>query len=166
MADPIALRILYAIRTRLYTILVADGFNTNAGENVLIGGSVVDAEEALPCVVIREGEETSLAAGPNGTQVTPTGGSTKMLTTLIVNVEGYVAAAQTSTGTVQAKLKADIKRAILTGLCLREGGLDIAPVGYLGSEPFTRDDGGNGEGVRVRFSVTYTEKFGDPDALK
>jgi len=164
MADPIALRALYAFRTRLQAITGGSPYNTEAGQNVFIGAGTVDAESKLPCVVVVEGEETATQSVAGGGQGVAAGQSSKLQIALAVNVEGYLAAAQSNTGEQQARLKADIKRAVMDPGPLSHSGLNIGPIAYLGSEPFTREDGSNAEGVRVRFSVLYTEKWGDPDA--
>lgn len=59
---------------------------------------------------------------------------------------------------------ADIEKAMMLGTDLYESGLRLGPIGLLGSEPFTREDGADGEGIRVKFSTHYTEKYGDPYA--
>ena len=164
MADPIALRVLYGFRDRLQAITGGAPYNTEAGQNVFIGAGTVDAESKIPCVVIVEGEETATQTAAGGGQGVAAGQSTKMQIALNVNVEGYLAAAQSNTGEQQAKLKADIKRAVMGPGPIAHSGLTIGPLTYLGAEPFTREDGSNAEGVRVRFVATYTEKWGDPDA--
>lgn len=166
MADPISLRVLYAIRSRLQLITGGTPYNTTAGDNVVIGAASMDAESQLPCCVIREIEESATAAGPDNSEIAPTDGSRKMLVRLGVSVEGYAAGAQSNVGEIAAKLKADIKRAVMSGGPLEHSGLRIGPISYGGAESMPREDGSNAEGVRVRFVATYTEKVGDPDALK
>lgn len=166
MADPISLRVLYAIQDRLQLITGGNPYNTTAGDNVLIGAATVDAESQLPCCVIREMDESATAAGPDQSEIAPTDGSRKMLVRLGVHVEGYAAGAQSTVGIVASQLKADIKRAVMSGGPLEHSGLRIGPISFAGAEPLTREDGSNAEGVRVRFIATYTEKVGDPDALK
>ena len=164
MADPIKLRIAYAIRARLQTILTASGFNTNAGQRVTIGRQTIDAESELPCITIREGETEAWANAGKGARALATGGSEKVEKNTAWNIDGYVSATQATNGTQQMLVAADIEKAMMLGTDLYESGLRLGPIGLLGSEPFTREDGADGEGIRVKFSTHYTEKYGDPYA--
>ena len=72
------------------------------------------------------------------------------------------------TGEQLEEIKADIKRALMLfdEPTLKDGLFSIGPIGYLGSTPLPREDGAATESVQCRFRVTYTEKFGDPNATR
>lgn len=164
MSDPIALRALYAMRTRLQAIDGNSPYNTAAGSNIFISRATVEPEQ-LPCLIIFAGDET---AAPTTGEGVPSGQSQAMRIVLDVTVEGHIEAAQSNTGEQLEKIKADIKRALLRFAepTLKDGLFAIGPLGYLGATPLPREDGDKTESVQCRFRVTYTEKFGDPDATK
>lgn len=164
MSDPIALRAQYAMRTRLRAIDGNAPYNTAAGERVYLSRATVE-EADLPCLILWAGDETAEASSGGG----PAAGQTQaMRITLDVNVEGHIAAAQSNTGEQLEKIKADIKRALLRYAepKLTDGLFAIGPLVYLGASPLPREDGAATEAVQCRFRVTYTEKFGDPDATR
>lgn len=164
MSDSIALRAIYAIRTRLQAINGSAPYNTAAGSNIFISRATVD-DSVLPCLIIFAGDET---AAPSTGEGVPSGQSQAMRMTLDISVEGHIAAAQSNTGEQLEKIKADIKRALLLYAepTLKAGLFSIGPIGYVGASPLPREDGDVTESVQCRFRVTYTEKFGDPDATK
>lgn len=164
MSDPIALRAIYAIRTRLQAIDGNSPYNTAAGSNIFISRATVD-DSVLPCLIIFAGDET---AAPSTGEGVASGQSQAMRIALDISVEGHIAAAQSNTGEQLEKIKADIKRALLRYAepTLKDGLFAIGPIGYVGASPLPREDGDVTESVQCRFRVTYTEKFGDPDATK
>lgn len=164
MSDPIALRALYAMRTRLQAIDGNSPYHTAAGSNIFIARATVD-QTLLPCAIIFAGDETATASTGDAP---PSGQSQAMRVQFDVTVEGHVAAAQSNTGEQLELVKADIKRALLLYATpkLTDGGLLIGPIAYLGATPLPRADGDVTESVQCRFRITYTEKFGDPDATR
>lgn len=164
MSDPIALRALYAIRTRLQAIDGNSPYNTAAGSNIFISRATVD-DSVLPCLILWAGDETATASSGSAPAA---GQSQAMRMSLDINVEGHVSAAQSNTGEQLEKIKADIKRALLLfdQPTLKDGLFPIGPLIYVGATPLPREDGDVTESVQCRFRVTYTEKFGDPDATK
>lgn len=140
---------------RLELILVAGGYNTNAGQRVYRARASI-AESEVPCIVVWVGEES----GPGATS----GRSWTVRTELLI--DGFVAANQSNTGQQLELLRADIKRALCTDDRFSDpaGGNAGAVIGYLGSKGSERVDGATYEGVTCRFALTYTEKKGDPDA--
>lgn len=164
MTDSVALRAIYALRTRLEAIDGTGAYNTSAGGQIYIARGKVD-QSVLPCLILVPGDET---AAPTTGDGAPSGQSQAMRMSFEVNVEGHVTAEQSNTGEQLEYIKADIKRAVLLfdSPTLADGNFKIGPVGYLGSTPSPRDDGSQTESVQCRFRVTYTEKFGDPNATK
>lgn len=164
MADSVALRAIYAIRTRLYAIDGTGSYNTAAGEQVFISRGKID-ETVLPCLIIFPGEEV---AAPSSGEGTPSGQSRAMKIAFDVSVEGHIEAGQANTGEQLEFLKADIKRAVLLfdEPTLTDSGFAIGPIGYLGSTPLPRENGSATEAVQCRFRVIYTERFGDPNATR
>lgn len=164
MTDSVALRAIYAMRTRLQAIDGNSPFNTAAGGTVLINRSVVEKGD-LPLIVIVPGDETVEPSSGGGVA---DGRSQAVKVQFDVNVEGMVLAEQSNTGEQLEEIKADIKRALMLfdEPTLKDGLFSIGPIGYLGSTPLPREDGAATESVQCRFRVTYTEKFGDPNATR
>ncbi len=164
MTDSVALRAIYAIRTRLTAINGAAPFNTAAGARVYISRATIEKTD-LPCLIIVPGDETVEPSSGGGIA---DGRSQAMRVQFDVNVEGIVAAEQSNTGEQLEEIKADIKRACLLfeQQTLKDDTFSIGPIGYLGSTPLPREDGAATESVQCRFRVTYTEKFGDPNATR
>ncbi len=164
MTDSVALRAIYAIRTRLQAIDGNSPFNTAAGGTVLINRSTVEKAD-LPLVVIVPGDETVEPSSGGGFA---DGRSQAMKVQFDINVEGMVLAEQSNTGEQLEEIKADIKRAMLLFAepTLKDGNFAIGPIAYLGSTPLAREDGAATESVQCRFRVIYTEKFGDPNATR
>ena len=148
----VAHQIIDAIMTRLETIRIGDGFNTDAGWRVYWARRHVDAESI---VVWRQNE-----APDDPTRNT-------MQNRLTLSIEGHVDADQESTGQQLEYLLADIKKAVFlaTGesryLILDDVRLavDLFPTGV---NALAREDGDTTEAVQVLVDVQYPEQYGDP----
>lgn len=155
-------RAIAAVAARLAAI------NGTAPYEINIAGRVYKARRTLdpasvPCVVVWEGEETA-----TGTTGTANGMTQSMKVALEVRVDGLVPADDSNTGDQLAKLKSDIKRAVLsyTEPALIDGDGRIAQGGieYVGAQPLAREDGAEVEGVQCVFRINLLEGYGNPNA--
>lgn len=170
MALPRALLAINAVKARLAAIKTADGFNTDAGENVLHGPVHVNEASKIGIVVSSSNEVVQQAQ---------TGGSTgngvnRFVTTqLDITITGYVLADPTEEKGIELELLlADIKRA---GMLTAKSGLSsiglptqldstngIGPLQYLRTDKTARPDGQKFEQITVICAVTINELYGDP----
>lgn len=146
--DTIAKQNIDAIKTRLQAILVAGGFNTNAGAQVYVGRRSFDENDTLPAVTVFDNGEQSEEIG-----------SKRVRNELVVSVEGFAAPSGDSL-TATSDLVGDIKKAVLLD-DVSLGGL-AQYLGYRGYSAQPPRDGGTISSVLVNFSVVYDERYGDP----
>lgn len=102
MADSIKKKILNAIDTRLKMILAANGYETNAGQNVFYWRTQMVPETSLPAIVYRDTVNRSEVGA---------GGLYENL--LTVEIDGFVVAStDLDAKTLLDKLEADIEKSI------------------------------------------------------
>lgn len=155
MIQSIAERAISEIACRLKKIRKADGYKTDAGLKVLRARRTVTLDD-LPCVVIWDQGE-SIAEGS----------ADRIKVTLSISIDGHVGCDQDDTGHMLECLKADIKRAVLSG---SSGQLADQPgkQGRIGSLAITgcavtaREEGSKSESMTVSFEVSYPEGYGNP----
>lgn len=164
MADPLNLRAINALRTRLQAITVAGGYLTDAGLRVFHGRRQLDRSD-MPCIVVFEGDETAAASSGVGEA---NGQSQSMSVRLPLIVEGYVEAEPTVEGPDLSRIKADIKAAALNfdAPALTDVDGVIGPLTYVGASPLLRADGTAVEGVQCTFAVRLIEGYGNPYASR
>lgn len=104
MADSIAQQIMNAIGTRLQGITIANGYNTNAGNNVFADRVTPLIETELPGLIYRDPEEDEEALTMGYHQMT-----------LKVEIEAVTYGA-IAPKDVRNKLIADVKKAVRTDL--------------------------------------------------
>jgi len=161
MPLPISERSINKIISALSQITIANGYQTNAGENVFRSIRTID-QECLPAInVWEDGEEAEKADGSN----------TSMVITLTLSIDGHVKINQSDTGKVIGLLKSDIKKAILKNVVDNERSLmdeegKIGIVIYSRTDSSARQDGAATEAVSVKFNIRFTEKYGDPYSNK
>lgn len=161
----IAQEIIAAIQSRLMDIDGTGSYNTTAGDFIALSWQKIDPEN-VPCIFVLPGEESATASSGDGV---PSGATSAMRIAWDIAVEGHVAANQSNTGEQLEMVKADIKRAMLRYTepsLVNTVGKKLGVVGYLGSTPAPREEGAITESVQCRFRITYTEKYGDPDAYR
>lgn len=156
-------RLVNAIVARLAAINGVAPYETDVDARIYKARRTLDPVD-LPCVIVWEGEEeaTNSAGGSAN-------GSTQSLkVALTVRVDGLVAADATNTGDELAKIKSDIKRAVLSfadpAITDGEGRIAQGGIEYLGATPLPREDGANVEGVQCTFRVNLLEGYGNPNA--
>lgn len=150
---PLSERALRAIVCRLRKIRQADEYQTDAGRQVFRARRSLDQLE-LPAIVVWSQAEDYRDGG----------GGNKVTTDLRVDIEGYVASDEETTGVAMELIKADIKRAIFSEPHARlsdEAG-DIGPMEMESAVSTARLDGGQSEIVRLSIKVSYPEGTGNP----
>lgn len=156
MSDPIALRVIYAIRDRLQLIDGAAPYTFDLSDSVSLGKQAID-EGQVPCAIVHA--PTEVITSTDG-EASGKGYSNKV--TQAIEVEAYCDA-DSDDWLVQASLLlADLKRALRCDTGLVESGQNIAAFSITGSEKLPPQDSLNYAGVRVSLSAYHTEKHGDP----
>lgn len=150
-------RALCEIERRLRRVRTVDGFETDAGRNVFRARRSITVDE-FGALVLWDGGES--AAGESGQPI-------KIV--LSVTVKAHALATQCETGFVLEKMKADVKRAVLSegNGALAEPGppspeRKIGWIRYTGAQPSPREEGSTSESVELTFEVGYVEGFGNP----
>ena len=149
MADSIAKRIIQALESRLQSIVISGGFNTDAGLSVHGGVPVLDESVLLPLLILPLPEE-------RGDRET----SGRYLNIMRAPVICLINAATDEAYNGQ-DLLADIKTAVLLP-DVTLGGLSQS-VEYKGTEALPREEGSFLVGFIVDFEIEYNEGYGSPD---
>lgn len=134
-----------ALATRLATIKVANGFNTDIGLRVFQGRRRLD-ESHIPCVVIVEGEDD-----PSEQQLG------KIKNVARYAVEGVAACDPDNPNVAGRAIVADIKKAIWGAD--NKFGRTVIAMDYLGRTIAPREDGLDTVSAAVEFSLTYAENL-------
>jgi hypothetical protein len=150
--DPIRLRILQAIATRLQAITEPAGWWTNVGEAVFLGFAPAlgedDPPEAVAIVPAADVQKSNLA---------------KKSLTLTVDIHVLVRLRDRCWDRVE-RARADVMRAMESG-DRRLGGLAVSHVTYEGTTMLPLESGGLDTGLIVTYAVPYTESWGDPASV-
>lgn len=140
-----------AIITRLEDILVAGGYNTNAGNQVYKGVRSFDKDVAtFPLLVVFSGDETPLEDGGFG----------QIAVERSVTIEGWV---NDTTDAVAAleDLVEDVHTAIERADITLGGAVDLLQ--YQGIEALDPPEAGSTlSGLRVSYSFRYQRTYGSP----
>ena len=156
MSDPIALRVIYAIRDRLQLIDGAAPYTFDLSDSVTLGKQAID-EDQVPCAIIHA--PTEVITSTDG-EASGKGYSNKVTQT--IEVEAYCEATPEDWLVQVSLLLADLKRALRCDTRLIESGETVAAFNIVGTEKFPPQDSLNYAGVRVSLSAIHTEKIGDP----
>lgn len=148
---PVDLQIVEAVRERLASVTVANGFHTDAGKRVLLSRAIDDAHDVLPALVVWLGDSTTA-----GTPQQQPGLIQRVLT---LHVVGVVEPSVDDPLAEIIKLASDIKRAVyrLDDLRLVPGATGDLVLGD--DEYFPREEGMNEAQVQVNFTVPFFETF-------
>jgi len=149
-----ALRPLYELETRLADIQVANGYHTDAGSNVFLGRTYLD-QAKVPAVTVRPGEDEGTVEDQGGLYQE----------TVSYEIHGICHADPDRPFEKGHQLAADIRRAIYRARSVDYEDLGgaaarVEPGGTVVSEAAA------GSGfceVTVALTITYTERFGEPD---
>lgn len=155
MVDSVAKRLVKTISDRCETIRVANGFHTDAGQQVFRGRMTFDAEvDTFPCISIFAHEEV----------IEQNSHDERMDVQLNIAVICHAPQDILNPLDIAEDLVADVKRAVLLLSNRNADGL-CADIRYAGREAMVPDDGSNTTSVRVHFEVTYPEIYGDPHTV-
>ncbi len=152
MTLPVSERVLGAIVARLRLITMANGYNTDAGTKAFRAKRTFDSVDLPGCSVWDSGEETNEG----------TSNHSAMLMRQLVTVEAHVASDKADSGVQAGLLKADVKRAVLSGGHLVDDDGGLGEIVYLGATVESAPSGGNTEVTNVNFAILYKETRGDP----
>lgn len=155
MADPVAFQIAQALETRLQDILVANGYNTNAGNQVYLGFRQVNPDEVAsgPALLIYETDDEPREDDEDFCQ--------ESIIDLNFQVEGIHLFEADPTSEVLALLWQDISKAVFLSADKTIGGLALSV--RRGPRTFAYpEDGGATIGIQQIVTVTYAETYGDP----
>lgn len=150
-----ALSILQTIEARLKTVLIANGYNTNAGQRVSMGSIWLDEDE-FPALTLHEG--APVQGGYSLVRSNGRAGSTGMKMRAEYTVEGFADCSSVAPYVAGHALIADIKRALFAngGLTLGTNAGDHVMEGH-GIMP--RAQGSNRIAVAVVGSYFYIDEF-------
>lgn len=145
--------ILMALADKLESILIANGYNTNAGQNVMVDPEALDADAlSVPALRLFEQEATAEQRLPNTTQC-------RVRTTYVVEAVHEVP--NTANHTQEAhKVVADICNALFSGKVV----LERLPIqlAYEGHRILPRQAGSKSVVIQVRGSHVSAESFAQP----
>lgn len=152
MPDSVAKQILTKLDTRLKTILVANGYNTNAGQRVYRGRKSFDWGDAalFPAISVFDPEERCESLHEERNDYL-----------LVFHVEAHGFASASNPADLAHDLIADIKKALFIYSDQTLGGL-VVSFEYKGREIQLPEDAGSVVSVRVVAEVKYPELYGDP----
>lgn len=155
MVDSVAKRLVLEISSRCQQITVANGFHTNAGQQVFRGRVTFDAEaDPLPALSIFAHEEV----------IEQNMHDERMDVKLNIAIFAHAETDALNPLDIAEDLVADIKRAVLLLSNRSAGGL-CQDIRYAGREAAPPEDGSNTTSVRVHFEVLYPEIYGDPHTV-
>lgn len=155
MADPIALQIAEALELRLADILIANGYNTDAGNQVYLGFRQINPDEVAsgPALLVYELDDEPREDDADFCQ--------EMIVDLNFQVEGIQAFGTDPTSEVLGLLWQDISQAVFLPADKNLGGLALSV--RRGPRTFAYpEDGAATIAVRQIVTVTYAETYGDP----
>lgn len=142
-----------AIVTRLATITVAQGAETDIGLNIQRGRRRIPAEDEVPLIQFVEG----------GDEVEDVAGKTQSALakiTAVYVIDAFALCDPDNPNVVAHKMIRDIKRVIFAGG--RTLGGKVAEVEYLGRDIGPRSDGVAMVQARVTIRVSYAEDLANP----
>lgn len=136
-----------AIIVRLQAILVASGYNTNAGREVYRGVRFFQDDDVFPLLTVFSGDEVIEKLTYN-----------EYRSTRIINIEGYVQDADTPTIGIEQLIE-DVQEAMeQTDVSL--GGL-VEVLDYTGIEEVEPPLAGSDiSGVRITYEIVYRRQYG------
>lgn len=151
MSDTLTRRILQELVDRLEQILVENGFNTDAGEDVGLGvRSFDDLAEGEIVVGVYRGKTTVSDAG-----------QPRLAITLPVIVEAHYAPASDPAGSIE-NLVGDLKKACMLDHDRTLGGLATGFLKLVSDEVFYPAPGSSIASARLTFTASIRESYGNP----
>jgi len=157
MADPISLQILKALEIRCQSILISNGFNTDAGNQVYLGKRQVNPDEVESGPVLLLFDESDEI---DTEQVTT---CIKYVVAMDVTIQVHMEYDANDHTELLHKLVQDIKKAIFNAI----NPLDGMPSNCLSIMPGNRrviypSNGGDVLAARQGVQIQYVEDYGNP----
>jgi len=146
VANDIAL----AVSTRIATITIANGYNTDIGLKVMRGRKRLD-EKSLPCAVIVERDDKILDSRPSQVKISQP-----------FIVEGHTACDADNPNDAGHKIIADIKKAIFATKLKYGTDGQVITVNYTGKSIAPREDGMSVVAAAVEITVEFVEILANP----
>lgn len=148
MADTIREQILTALKARLESITVTNGYNTDSGDNVFRVQPIVNAEDLPALTITDEAEQVRLQYGAHNA-------------TLRVIVSAIDKRDEVYGGSEMANLLlGDVIKCVIGG-DRTYGGLAVSTE-YTQSQPTFPESGGEVTVIGVEFDIVYEFNLGDP----
>lgn len=152
MPKSLSERAVDRVERLLRAVREADGYATDAGMNVSVARRSIDVDKGEHLVVWDNGERSD----------TPAGSPLEVFFSILV--EQHTKVDQEETGRMLAKMKADVKRAVLVN---SNGSLsdDLGVIGtirYVQTTPNPRAEGSVSESISSIFEVRLKEGYGNP----
>ncbi|MCP3851945.1 MAG: hypothetical protein GY694_17170 [Gammaproteobacteria bacterium] len=145
-------RIINEVKTTLETILTANGYATDAGQNIFIDRSVFDESETKPFININEGDDQlveKIAYLPG----------IKMKLSLPLSIEGFNSCSPLTPSSKGHELIGDIKKCLLS----KVWSSDVREIQYQSSTIAQHESGSGLVTVSVNADIIYIETIGKPE---
>lgn len=158
MTDSLCERALKEVAARCGLILIASGYNTDLGNNVLRARRTVELKPSEPSAVV------VWDAGDSATR--QDGSVAAGVVEQLINVEVHTLINHANTGILISAMKADVKRAVMSVSSgkLSDADGDIGGIAYLSSTPAPVEAGTGTEYMTLSFSVRMKEAYGNPNS--
>jgi hypothetical protein len=144
--------IIQEIKTRLQTILVSNGYITNAGQNVFIDRSAFDERETKPFINIDENEDSLIEESYH----VP---GAKLKLSLPISIEAFNSCNPLNPSSKGHELLGDIKKCLWSN----SWSSNIAKFQYQNSTIQQHENGSGLVSVSVNAEIIYVETIGDPE---
>ena len=145
-------RIINEVQTALETILIINGYVTDAGQSVFIDRSSFDESETKPFINIDEGDDVI-----QGRSADATGAKFKLA--LPVSIEAFNTCSPLTPSTPGHELIGDLKKCLFT----QDWSTDIKEIQYQSSTIAQHESGSGLVTVSVNADIIYIETIGNPE---
>lgn len=145
-------RIIDEIKTALENILIANGYATDAGNNVFLDRSSFDDAETKPFINIDESEDSLI-------EQSGTIAGSKFKLSLPISIEATNNCIPLEPSSKGHELIGDIKKCLFS----QEWTIDIKEINYQSSTIAQHESGSGVVSVSVNAEVIYIETIGNPE---
>lgn len=145
--------IINEIKAALETILISNGYVTDAGQSVYIDRSAFDENETKPFININEGEDSIIESNGRQTQ------GNKIKLSLPVSIESTNSCDPLIPATTGHDLIGDIKKCLFK----QSWSVNILEIQYQSSSIAQHENGSGFVMVSVNADIIYIETLGNPE---